>query len=118
MDIEVITQIAIAIGIVLVFRILSSAASNIIIKILTYKKGGKKSVKKNPFYLPLTTIFTFIGIYIGLYMIKDVIALSGKAELIIEKTMKIAMILFVAKSFAQGLNEKNIIVSKLSDKSS
>ena len=118
MDIEVITQIAIAIGIVLVFRILSSAASSIIIKILTYKKGGKKSVKKNPFYLPLKTIFTFIGIYIGLYMIKDVIALSGKAELIIEKTMKIAMILFVAKSFAQGLNEKNIIVSKIRDKSS
>ena len=76
MDIEVITQIAIAIGIVLVFRILSSAASSIIIKILTYKKGGKKSVKKNTFYLPLKTIFTFIGIYIGLYMIKDVIALS------------------------------------------
>ena len=79
MDIEVIIQISIAIGIVLIFRILSSAASSIIIKILTYKKGGKKSVKKNPFYLPLKTIFTFIGIYIGLYMVKDVIAISGKA---------------------------------------
>ena len=118
MDIEIITQIAIAIGIVLVFRVLSSAVSSIIIKILTYKKGGKKSVKKNPFYLPLKTIFTFIGIYIGLYMIKDVIAISGKTEAIIEKTMKIAMILFVAKSFVQGLNEKNIIVSKIRDKSS
>ena len=41
MDIEVITQIAIAIGIVLIFRILSSAASSIIIKILTYKKMEK-----------------------------------------------------------------------------
>ena len=118
MDIEIITQIAIAIGIVLVFRVLSSAVSSIIIKILTYKKGGKKSVKKNPFYLPLKTIFTFIGIYIGLYMIKDVIVISGKTEVIIEKTMKIAMILFVAKSFVQGLNEKNIIVSKIRDKSS
>ena len=38
-DIEVVTQIAIAIGIILVFRILSSAASSIIIKILTYKKN-------------------------------------------------------------------------------
>ena len=46
MDIEVITQIAIAIGIVLVFRILSSAVSSIIIKILTYKKGC--SVKEHP----------------------------------------------------------------------
>lgn len=51
-------------------------------------------------------------------MIKDVIAISGKTEAIIEKTMKIAMILFVAKSFVQGLNEKNIIVSKIRDKSS
>ena len=117
MDIEVITQIAIAIGIVLIFRILSSAVACMIIKLLTYKKGEKKQVKKNPFYLPLKTIFTFIGIYIGLYMIKDVIAISEKAESIIEKTMKIAMILFVAKSFAVGLNDKNIIVSKLRDKS-
>lgn len=117
MDIEVITQIAIAIGIVLIFRILSSAVACMIIKLLTYKKGEKKQVKKNPFYLPLKTIFTFIGIYIGLYMIKDVIAISEKAESIIEKTMKIAMILFVAKSFALGLNDKNIIVSKLRDKS-
>ena len=113
MDIEIITQIAIAIGIVLVFRILSSAVSGIIIKILTYKKGEKKQVKENPFYLPLKTIFTFIGIYVGLYMVKDVIEISGRAESIIEKTMRIAMILFVAKSFTKGLNEENILVSKI-----
>lgn len=40
MSIEMIKQIAIAIGIVLIFRILSSVASGIIIKILTYKKKG------------------------------------------------------------------------------
>lgn len=50
-------------------------------------------------------------------MIKDIIDIDAKAEIIIEKTMKIAMIIFVAKSFGKGLNEKNTIVSKIRDKS-
>ncbi len=116
MNIEIITQIGIAVGIVLIFRILSSAISAIIIKIFS-NKSEKQSVKKNPLYLPIKTICTFIGIYIGLYMVKDIVIISSRAENIIEKTMKITMILFVARSFAEGLNEKNVIVSKLRDRS-
>ena len=117
MNIEIITQIAIAIGIVLIFRILSSVVSSIIIKIFTYRNKEKKDVKKNPFYLPLKTIFTFVGIYIAINMIKSQIEISTQAELIIEKTMKILMIIFVARAFGEGLNEKNIIVTRLRNRS-
>ena len=118
MDIDTIIQIAIAIGIVLGFRILSSAVAILIIKMFTLKKQRKKAIKKNPFYLPLKTIFTFIGIYIALSRVKDIITFSSQAERMMEKILKISMILFVAKAFSEGLNEKNVIFSKIRDKSS
>ena len=40
MNIEIVTQIAIAIGIVIGFRILSAGIASLIIKILTSKKFG------------------------------------------------------------------------------
>ena len=50
MNIEIVTQIAIAIGIVIGFRILSAGIASLIIKILTSKNKEKKDVKKNPLY--------------------------------------------------------------------
>ena len=88
MDIDTIIQIAIAIGIVLGFRILSSAVAILIIKMFTLKKQRKKAIKKNPFYLPLKTIFTFIGIYIALSRVKDIITFSSQAERMMEKILK------------------------------
>lgn len=118
MNIEIITQIAIAIGVILVFRILSSAVSNIIIRILRPKNKEKRDVKKNPFYLPLKTIFTFIGIYIALNILKNTIIVSPEVENIVTKAIKIAMILFVAKAFGDGLDDKNGIATKIKIKGS
>ena len=117
MDIEVITQIAIAIGIVLVFRILSSIISGIIIRILRPKNKEKINVKKNPFYLPLRTVFTFIGIYLALHIIKNATTISPEIQSILDKGIKILMILFVAKAFGDGLDEKNKVFTKIKTKS-
>ena len=116
-NIEVVIQIAIAIGVIVVFRILSSAVSSIIIKILSSKSKGKIDVKKNPFYLPLKTIFTFIGIYIALHIIKDVATISPEIQTVLNKGIKILMILFVAKAFGDGLDEKNVVFTKIRNKS-
>ena len=62
-DIQILTKIAIALGIVIIFRILSSLLSKIIIKILRINKNEKVDVSKNPFYRPLRTIFTFILLF-------------------------------------------------------
>ena len=103
MNIEIVTQIAIAIGIVIGFRILSAGIASLIIKILTSKNKEKKDVKKNPFYRPIKTIFTFVGIYVALRFIKTTITVSPEIEALIEKIMKIAMI-----NVAKELKEKDL----------
>ena len=117
LNVEVVIQIIIAIGIIFVFRILSSVVSSIIIKMLRPKGSEKISVKKNPFYLPLRTIFTFIGIYIALNIIKNATTISIEIQTILDKGIKILLILFVAKAFGEGLDEKNKVFVKIRDKS-
>ena len=106
-DIQIISQIAIAIGIILIFRILRSFVASYIIKIMIRNNKKKINVKKNPFYLPIKTIFTFIGIYIALNVFKNIIEINATSEVIITKIIKIALIIFVAKAFGEGLDEKN-----------
>lgn len=116
-DIQIIIQIAIAIGIVLVFRILSSLVSKVIIKILRTKNKEKTDVRKNPFYRPIKTVFTFVGIYVALNFLKETIVISVALEAIINKIIKIAMIIFVAKAFGESLDEKNGLFTKIKTKS-
>jgi len=116
-DIQILTKIAIALGIIIIFRILSSILSKIIIKILRINKKEKGDARKSPFYQPLRTIFTFIGIYIALNFIKETIVISVQLEAIINKVLKIAMIVFVAKAFGEGLDEKNGLLTKIKTKS-
>ena len=106
LNVEIVIQIIIAIGVIFVFRILSSVVSSIIIKMLRPKGNDKVSVKKNPFYLPLRTIFTFVGIYIALNIIKNATSISPEIQSILDKGIKILLILFVAKAFGEGLDEK------------
>lgn len=115
-DIKLIIQIAIAIGIIIIFRILSSLVSKIIIKILSVKSKENTEVRKNPFYRPLKTIFTFVGVFIALNFIKETIIISATLEPIINKALKIAMILFVAKAFGEGFDEKNGVFAKIKTK--
>lgn len=117
LNLELIMPILMAIGVVIIFRILSSVVSKIIIKILRPKNKEKKDVRKNPFYQPLRTIFTFIGIYIALNMLKQTIAITQNVEMMISKIIKIAMIIFVAKAFGDGLDEKNGLFTKIKTKS-
>lgn len=115
-NMQIIIQIAITIGIILVFRILSSILSKIIIKILRTKNKEKTDVRKNPFYKPLKTIFTFIGIYVALNFLKQEMTISIELEAIINKIIKITMIIFVAKAFGESLDEKNGLFTKFKTK--
>lgn len=117
LNLELIMPILMAIGVVIIFRILSSILSKIIIKIFRTKNKEKKDARKNPFYRPLRTIFTFIGIYIALNMLKQTIAITQNVEMMISKIIKIAMIIFVAKAFGDGLDEKNGLFTKIKTKS-
>ena len=117
LDTQTILQTAIALGIVIIFRLLSSFISKIIIKILRINKKEKIDVKKNPFYKPLRTIFTFIGVYIALHFLKETIAISVELQAIMNKALKLVMIIFVAKAFGEGLDEKEGLFTKIKTKS-
>lgn len=116
LNIEIIIQILIAIAIIIIFRILSSTVSKLLIKIFIPKKTGKKEVKKNPFYQPLRTLFTFSGVYIALNGLKQTIAISAEAEGLLTKAIRIAMILFIAKAFGESLDEKNGLFTQIRTK--
>jgi len=113
LNMELIMPILMAIGIIIVFRILSSTISKMIIRILRRNKNPKNDVRKNAFYKPLKTIITFAGIYIALNMLKETIAISATIDGIISKAIKVAMIIFVAKAFGESLDEKNGIFTKI-----
>jgi len=113
LNMELIMPILMAIGIIIVFRMLSSTISKMIIRILRRNKKEKSDVRKNAFYKPLKTIITFAGIYIALNMLKETIAISATIDGIISKAIKIAMIIFVAKAFGESLDERNGIFIKL-----
>jgi len=116
LNMELIMPILMAIGIIIVFRMLSSTISKMIIRILRRNKKEKSDVRKNAFYKPLKTIITFAGIYIALNMLKETIAISATIDGIISKAIKIAMIIFVAKAFGESLDERNGIFIKLKTK--
>lgn len=117
---ETILEILLAIAVIIIFKILSSFISKIIIKIFTrkgLKKDKIKDIKKNPFYLPLKTIFTFIGVYIALNMLTKTLNLDATILSIVNKIIKVLMILLVAQAFGQGLDDENGILSKINTKS-
>ncbi len=116
LDSEKVIQILIAIGVIIVFRILSSTISKLIIKIFRVKSKEKKDIRENPFYVPLKVIITFIGIYIALNIVKDALVIRPETIGIITKIIKILMILLVAKAFGQGLDERNEILNKIQTK--
>ena len=113
---EKIIQILIAIGVILIFKILSSSVAKLIIKIFRVKSKEKKDIRKNPFYIPLKVIITFIGIYIALNFVKNALEISDGTLILINKIIKILMILLVAKAFGQGLDEKDEILDKFQTK--
>lgn len=113
---EKVIQILIAIGIIIIFRILSSTVSKLIIKIFRVKNKEKKDIRKNPFYIPLKVIITFIGIYIALNIVRDALEISEGTLILINKIIKILMILLVAKAFGQGLDESDGILNKIKTK--
>ena len=112
-----IIQILLAIVVIICFRIISSGISSIIIKIIRPKTNEKNDIKKNPFYLPLRTIIRFCGIYIALNMVKTALEIPEEIIIILNKIIKIMMILLVAKAFNEGLNSKHPIMKKIRNKS-
>ena len=68
---QIIIQIGIALGIIIVFRILTKSLSYITIRMFKPKIKNKKSIKNNPFYAPLKVFYVVLGLYLALLFIRQ-----------------------------------------------
>ena len=108
-----ITDIIIAIGIIIFFRIFSSGFSYIIIKMFKIKSKKDKKIKDSAFYEPLKSFFSISGIYIAILFLQPVFNISDNIINIITRIYKIIIILTTAKGFTKSLVIKNIIIDRL-----
>lgn len=98
-----IIDLAIFLGIVLIFQILSSSFAYIVIKMFKFKIKDKNKIKKYGFYKPLKAFFILLGIYIGL----TIFNLSQNVFYIITKVFKICIILTITKGLTNLCNPKS-----------
>ena len=106
---EKIIDILIAVVIVIVFCLLSSFLSYLIIKIFKWKEKDKKKIKENAFYHPLKAGFILLGIYLGILILN----LPNDVMQVIYKILKIALICLAAKGIANIFAPNSILMQKI-----
>lgn len=109
---EQIVDILIAVIVITLFCIFSSTLSYLIIKIFMRKEKDKQKIKSNAFYLPLRTLFIFVGIHIGICLIQ----LPTDIMEIWRKILKIVIICIVAKGLVNLVDPKSEIAKKIGRK--
>lgn len=102
----------IALGIIILFKVMSSTFSYMIVKLFNFKTKNSKKVKSSAFYKPLKLFFTFLGIFIALSTLQFNMATMK----IFRKCFKIVTILLIAKGFANAFNADSITYDKLMHK--
>lgn len=109
---EKIVDILIAIIIVTVFCVFSSMISYLIIKLFMRKEKDKEVIKANAFYLPLKTLFIFIGLSLAIYILN----LPEDVMIVWKKILKIVVICIVAKGLVNLVDPKSEIAKKFRKK--
>lgn len=103
LTIKNIIDLAIFLGIVFIFQILSSSFAYIVIKMFKFKIKDKNKIKQNGFYKPLKSFFIILGIYIGL----TIFNLPQNVFYIITKIFKICTILLITKGLTNICDSKS-----------
>lgn len=109
---DLLIQLAIGIGIIILFRIFSSYISYAIIKIFYFKIKDKKKIKENSFYKPIKLLITIIGWYIAVILFN----IPEDIMVHINKFFKIAVIAIIAKGFANCVEPDSTLFNFLKSK--
>ena len=115
-QIKQIIDIIIAIGICLIFRILSKGLSYITIRMFKPKIKNKKSIKNNPFYSPLRVFYVALGIYLAILFLKQPLGINNTIISLVNKIFKIAVIMIFAKGIANCLTINSNSINKIKEK--
>lgn len=108
---QTIADIAIAILIIIIFKIISSTVAYIIIKMINFKKT-KKQIKQSGFYKPIKIFIVLVGVYLGLI----IVGLPTEVMLYINKIFRIITILVIANGVANLINPNSTMFTKIKGK--
>lgn len=111
-----IIDIAIAIGIYLIFRILTKSLSYITIRMFKPKIKNKKLIKNNPFYAPLKVFYVALGMYLAILFLKNPLQINDTLITLVNKIFKIAVIIIFANGIAKSLTINSNSINRLKEK--
>lgn len=92
-----IVDIAIAIGIIIFFRIFSGSISYIIIRMFKWKEKNRKKIKESAFYKPLKTFFIVLGFYMAIVFLKFPLQIKDELMIWVTKIFKIISVIGICK---------------------
>ena len=84
-----IVDILIAIGIIIVFRVLSGTFSYMIIRLFKIKSKKARDIKESAFFKPLKIFFIILGIYLAIVFLKEPLQIHDYVMDIVTKAFKI-----------------------------
>lgn len=108
---EKIIDIAIAIMIILIFCLLSSLLSYLVIKLFRIKEKDKKKIKENAFFKPLKACFITLGIYFAILILR----LPQDVMNVCYKLYKITIICIFANGLANFFNPNSRMMKTIGE---
>lgn len=111
-----IIDLAIAILIVLFFRIFSSGIAYVIIKMFKFKTRNPRKIKESAFYNPLRVFFKILGIYLAILFLKLPLNINQEVIDLVGKIFKIVSVIVFAKGIAESFTPKSTLVKKMKEK--
>ena len=109
---KLVIKIAIALGIILFCKMISSGLAYILIKIFHFKEKNKNRIKNNAFYKPIRTLIIILGIYLSTLLFN----IPANIKVLIIKAIKISTMILIAKGFSNLFNTNTDSFNKLKEK--
>ena len=113
-----IIDLAIAVGIILLFRIFSGTIAYIIIRMFKIKEKKAKNIKENAFYSPLKVFFIILGFYLAVVFLKEPLKIADEVMMIAYQAFIIISTLAFAKGLAASFTPKSSLYNKIKEKTS
>lgn len=111
-----IVDIAIAIGIIIFFRIFSGSISYIIIIMFKWKEKNRKKIKESAFYKPLKTFFIVLGFYMAIVFLKFPLQIKDELMIWVTKIFKIISVIVFAKGLANSFSNDSSLTKKIKER--
>lgn len=115
-QISQIIDIIISILIYILFRCISKSLAYITVKVFKPKTRNKKEIRNNAFYKTFIIFYNILGIYIAILFIKTSLDISQGFITIINKILKIAIIILLSNGIANSLTTQSNTINNLKQK--